>query len=546
MRSPVRWLLLPVEVKARGLEGRLLLGAHAAAQGWKVVVGRKSQLNSSVDDLPRGLYFDKSIQSLALDQIRYIKALGNTYAAIDEEGLVHEGGATAYVKRRFTHETLAETRPFCCWGDAQAEVVRAVEPGLADRVVVTGNPRVDLWRPEMHGLHRRAVDEVRADVGRFVFVPSNFANVIGADGPERTARFGEITGHYADPVERARFARYLDLRAGILDRLGDALVTLARSLPDGHSVVVRPHPSEDHAHWEKLAADEPRVLVRYEGPLTPWLLAADCVVHSNCTSGVEAAVAGRPRDRLRAARRVRVRHAPQPGQPGRRRRRRPPRRGRRRAGGPAGRARERPGHRRSPPRRGARPAGGRAHGRPVRHAARSARTGATAGSATAAPTCCARCPGGPARWAERRGSRPFELPSASPTLVSQKFPPTPLAEVADFVTRLGEVDPRLAGVRVGELAPDAVPAGGRGCLTRPARTRTAAGATRPPSASAATGTTVRRPAARRRRRLGSGRPARPGRVGRVAPSRAPAGARAPGRSSRSSTSPRSTSRRRAG
>jgi hypothetical protein len=25
--------------------------------------------------------------------------------------------------------------------------------------------------------------------------------------------------------------------------------------------------------------------------------------------------------------------------------------------------------------------------------------------------------------------------------------------VADFVTRLGEVDPRLAGVRVGEVAP---------------------------------------------------------------------------------------------
>jgi hypothetical protein len=56
-------------------------------------------------------------------------------------------------------------------------------------------------------------------------------------------------------------------------------------------------------------------------------------------------------------------------------------------------------------------------------------------------------------WAVRRGNRPFELPMASATLAAQKFPPTPLAEVADFVTRLGEVDPRLAGVRVGEVAP---------------------------------------------------------------------------------------------
>ncbi len=303
--------------------------------------------------------------------MRYISALGNTYAAIDEEGLVHEGGATAYVKRRFTHDTLAETRAFCCWGDAQAEVVRAAEPDLADRVVVTGNPRVDLWRPELHALHARRIDEIRADVGRFVLFPSNFANVIGADGPERTERFGEITGHYADPAERARFARYLDLRAGVLDRLGDALVALARSLPDGHSVVVRPHPSEDHAHWEKLAVDEPRLHVRYEGPLTPWLLAADCVVHSNCTSGVEAAVAGIPAiayapldetefpmlpnqvsqvvdsdEALLAAVDAAV-------------------------AGRAGRARAGPCHRRAPPGRGDRTAGHRADARPVRHAARA-------------------------------------------------------------------------------------------------------------------------------------------------------------------------------
>ena len=448
----MRWLLLPVEVKARGLEGRLLLGAHAAARGWKVVVGKKSQVNSRVHHLPRGLYFDKSIQSLALGQIRYIRALGNTYAAIDEEGLVHEGGAEAYVRRRFSTETLAETRAFCCWGDAQAEVVRAAEPGLTDRVVVTGNPRVDLWRPEMHGLHRSRIDEIRADVGRFVLVPSNFANVIGADGPERTQRFGEVTGHYADPAERARFARYLDLRAGVLDRLGPALVALARSLPDGHSVVVRPHPSEDHAHWEKLSIEEPRLVVRFEGPLTPWLLAADCVVHSNCTSGVEAAVAGVPAiayapldesefpmlpnqvsqvvssdDALIEA--VEGAVAGRPVMPES--------------------ARATIDHNIAAVR------GPLAAERlldlfdtlPVRDDRGDGRQGRR--STDQLRTLFGRV----RRWVDRRRGSGGELPSASSTLVSQKFPATPLAEVAWFVRRLGEVDPRLAGVRATELAP---------------------------------------------------------------------------------------------
>ena len=64
-------------------------------------------------------------------------------------------------------------------------------------------------------------------------------------------------------------------------------------------------------------------------------------------------------------------------------------------------------------------------------------------------------PGRARAWFDRRRRKgaPAELPTASPTLAGQKFPATPLSEVADFVARLGEVDPRLAGVRATELAP---------------------------------------------------------------------------------------------
>ncbi|MDX2379942.1 MAG: hypothetical protein QNM02_09315 [Acidimicrobiia bacterium] len=294
MSGGTRWLLLPVEVKTRAFESRLFLGAHAVAAGWNVVIGRKSALNSAIRSLPRGLYLDKCIQASSLQKTQYVKALGNVYAAIDEEGLVHEGGSETYPKRRLTTETLAETSRFCSWGDAQAEVVRAAMPKLADRVVVTGNPRVDLWRPEMKGLHTRQVDRIRESVGEFVFFPSNFANVIGADGRELTEQFGHVSGHYADQDERRRFEGYLDLRRQILDRLRIALPRLARELPDGHRLVIRPHPAEDHEFWDQVIDGHPNMELHYEGTITPWLLAARGIVHSNCTSGVEAAVSGVP------------------------------------------------------------------------------------------------------------------------------------------------------------------------------------------------------------------------------------------------------------
>ncbi|HET6773801.1 MAG TPA: surface carbohydrate biosynthesis protein [Acidimicrobiales bacterium] len=453
MTAPARWLLLPVEVKARGLEGRLLLGAHAAAAGWKVVVGRKNHLNGTLDELPRGLYFDKSIQSQAIGQIRYIKALGNTYAAMDEEGLVHEGGATAYVKRRFSTDTLAATRAFCTWGQAQADVMRQAEPALVDRLAVTGNPRVDLWRPELHDLQRARIKQIRDEVGAFVLFPSNFANVIGADGPLLTQRFGEVTGHYADPAERARFGAYLDLRRGILDRLEVALVALARELPAGHVLVVRPHPSEDHTFWSDLAEGEPRLVVRYDGSLTPWMLASDGVVHSNCTTGVEAAVAGVPA----------IAYAPLdesdfPMLP------------------------NQVSHVVDSDEALVSAVHGVLAGRPVMP--ESARTSiehhlAALDGPLAAERMVALFGTLPVRpdrgdgregrrrtdplrslpvraraWAERRRNADApQLPRASATLASQKFPPTPLDEVEEFLDRLRGVDPRLAGVRAAQVAP---------------------------------------------------------------------------------------------
>jgi surface carbohydrate biosynthesis protein len=448
-----RWLLLPVEVKARGFEGRLLLGAHAAAAGWSVIVGRKNQLNGMIDDLPRGLYFDKGIQPQVLALIKHIQVLGNTYAGIDEEGLVHEGGATAYVRRRFSTATLTATSAFCMWGDAQADVVRAAEPGLADRLVVTGNPRVDLWRPERHGLHREPVEKIRADVGPFVLFPSNFANVIGADGPLLTQRFGEVTGHYADPTERARFTAYLDLRRRVLDRLKVALVALARELPAGHSLVIRPHPSEDHRFWADVAEGDARILVRYDGPLTPWMLASSGVVHSNCTTGVEAAVAGVPA----------IAYAPVDE-----------------SDFPmlpnqvnqvvdsdealvaavhdvlAGRSVLPDDARATLDHNLAALTGPFAAERmvalfdtlPVRTDRGDGRQGRRFTDAVRV------LPGRARGWVERRRTRDApHMPVASATLANQKFPPTALDEVEGFLARLREVDPRLAGVRAAETAP---------------------------------------------------------------------------------------------
>jgi hypothetical protein len=58
------------------------------------------------------------------------------------------------------------------------------------------------------------------------------------------------------------------------------------------TIVLRPHPSERIETWEKAFTGLERVHVERGGSHLPWTLACDILVHTGCTTGMEAFVAG--------------------------------------------------------------------------------------------------------------------------------------------------------------------------------------------------------------------------------------------------------------
>ncbi len=71
------------------------------------------------------------------------------------------------------------------------------------------------------------------------------------------------------------------------------LGALSAALPD-HRIVLRPHPSEDHAAWQRELAALPNVKVLHEGSALPWILASEVLVHNSCATGIEAFAMGVP------------------------------------------------------------------------------------------------------------------------------------------------------------------------------------------------------------------------------------------------------------
>lgn len=286
------WVHLPIEVKSRELQSRLLLACVAAERGYGAVLGRKGTLAGMADILPRGIYVEKSCQLAGLDGFRTRAALGHVECCLDEEGVVYID-AEDYTAGRLSAVPLDQMARFFAWGDDQAAVVGRFHTPTISRIRVTGNPRVDLWRPELRGVHERQAAEIRAQHGRFVLIATAFATVNNARGEGYFLEVQADNGRLASADGRAKAEAYIEYSGAIFGAMRDTVAGLARARPD-LTVVVRPHPSEDLSVWEDLASAQPNLGVRREGSITPWLLAADAVVHNNSTSGLEAALLGRP------------------------------------------------------------------------------------------------------------------------------------------------------------------------------------------------------------------------------------------------------------
>jgi surface carbohydrate biosynthesis protein len=288
-------IYLRMEVRARELEARLLLGLTAAERGHTVLLGDLRDLLSHRLWLSPGIYHDKSLtpapRKLAL-HARLVDA-GFLVTSQDEEHGLLQDSYDAFAEQRFSSESLAQTAAVLAWGDRDASVLSDRYPDASSRIHATGSPRVDLWRPELDPFHTLAVPSAVTRAGRYVLVASNVgitnANPFWVNLREQRAAYfrGED-----DPTEFAHYEHHA-MEFRYLAALVRTLRSAAAAMPHVQ-FVVRPHPTEADGAWEDLLGPVANIVVTRDGPIGPWIRRAVAVVHNGSTTGLEAAVGGVP------------------------------------------------------------------------------------------------------------------------------------------------------------------------------------------------------------------------------------------------------------
>ncbi|MGD9136875.1 MAG: hypothetical protein PVH42_08940 [Desulfobacterales bacterium] len=295
MNTEKSLLLIPVENQVRELDPKLLLACIAARQGFSSVIGSRRQLDFRIASFPRGLYLSKSMTVRSIKMFKILRKLGHEIVAWDEEALVHLP-PEIYFSRRLSARALGYLSHLFAWGRDNAELWQQY-PQLPSElpIHITGNPRNDMLRPEMHGFFEDDSEKIRSTYGDFILINTNFNHinafypVQGLFLPEKKPSELPKFGRAARGMPRKYAEGFRDHKLSVFRDFKDLIPNLEKAFPD-YKIVVRPHPTERHDVYHEISKRCERVHVTNEGNVIPWLMAAKALIHNGCTTGVEAFV----------------------------------------------------------------------------------------------------------------------------------------------------------------------------------------------------------------------------------------------------------------
>ena len=175
--------LIPVENQVREFDAKLLLAFIAAKRGFYSVIGSRREMEFRIASFPRSIYLSKSMTIRSALLFKVAHKVGHNIVAWDEEALVHLPPET-YFSDRLSPASIRYVSHLLAWGQGNANLWGQY-PNLPNGIPIhlTGNPRVDMLRPEMRPFFAEDVENIRKSCGNFILVNTNF-NHVNAFSPE--------------------------------------------------------------------------------------------------------------------------------------------------------------------------------------------------------------------------------------------------------------------------------------------------------------------------------------------------------------------------
>ena len=300
---------LPVEIRQRDLDARILIAAHLLHAGVSVVIGQQWGVFGNIKKFPPGIALFKTVNQLQAAAMAAFHDKGHLVAATDEEVL--DCVEDACFLESFSQTAADHCHLFLAQNEPHKTAVERRFPALSGRISVVGNSRVDMLSPK----HRPVVEsEAQSEAMAhrpYILFNTNFGQINSIwRKPSYVMAIAEKVG-WVDPNNPESVRRYesiLEWERLNHDQLIPLITWAADNLRD-HKIVIRPHPAEVVKIWHKRFGDRDNVLIVPRSNPYPWMLGSELVVHTQCTTGLEAALLGKTTLNLKPSRHPLYDHA---------------------------------------------------------------------------------------------------------------------------------------------------------------------------------------------------------------------------------------------
>lgn len=268
-----RWIYIPIEVKVRELDAKLLLSYYAIQQGYQVIIGDHPMVTELTTHFPNGIFFAKGgPKGFRKRTITRAIENGQSIVELDEEGLLIE--KFKYIRDRMRKDMLQYIVQEYCWGgEHQKQIISSAYPDMAKKCQVVGNPRLDLLTAKYREIYREEASTIQKNYQDFILVNTRFPLYNGAKGIKDNV--------YVEPIKKLYLA------------FEEMIEETAKEFPY-LNIVIRPHPGENIRSYQQTFKQLQNVHVIHEGSIIKWLLAAKVIIHNGCTSGMEAFLLDKP------------------------------------------------------------------------------------------------------------------------------------------------------------------------------------------------------------------------------------------------------------
>jgi surface carbohydrate biosynthesis protein len=294
-------IFFPIDTVMRELDWQLMIACQLSKLGIVSIIGHKQFIQHAHEKSKNCIWFGRLGASNGRSEgdlriLNYGNENNTHFLFLHDEGAFFSNkNYINDVEHVHPYEMMEESDNFkmLTWGKYQADALLKLSGKHNLNIRVIGMPRFDLYLKQYDWLDQDKVARIHDKYGNFILINTKF---VQSNSNEYNA--GSINKRHTKTYtinQQKEINDCFDNWQKVNENWASfvKMLSLLFLAYPSKKFIIRAHPSEDSTFYENVFGHYTNVKIIRQGDARPWIKACEAIVHSGCTTGFEAILAGK-------------------------------------------------------------------------------------------------------------------------------------------------------------------------------------------------------------------------------------------------------------